>query len=61
MQLTLSVKESKSLIVITHHHEILKYIKADYVHVIVDGKIVKTGDDSLMDKIDKEGFQEYRR
>ena len=53
--------KEKSLIVITHHHEILKYIKADYVHVIVDGKIVKTGDDSLMDKIDKEGFQEYRR
>ena len=53
--------KEKSLIVITHHHEILKYIKADYVHVIVDGKIVTTGDDSLMDKIDKEGFQEYRR
>lgn len=53
--------KEKSLIVITHHHEILKYVKPDYVHVIVDGEIVHTGDASLMAKIDKEGFRQFRR
>lgn len=52
---------NKSLIVITHHHEILKYVKPDYVHVIVNGEIVHTGDASLMEKIDKEGFKQFRR
>lgn len=49
--------EEKSVIIITHHRELLQNIKADYVHILKDGKILKTGDDSLMDKIEKEGYE----
>ncbi|MCD1147778.1 Fe-S cluster assembly ATPase SufC [Peptoniphilus sp. KCTC 25270] len=45
-----------SAIIITHHREILKEIQPDYVHVIYNGKIVVEGDDSLVDRIEVEGF-----
>lgn len=53
-------KKSRSLIVITHHQEILKYVKPDFVHVIVDGKIVSTGKADLINRIEKEGFAQFR-
>lgn len=49
--------EEKSVIIITHHRELLQNIKADYVHILKDGKILQTGDDSLMNKIEKEGYE----
>ena len=48
--------ENKSILIITHHRAILSRIKPDYVHVLYDGKIVKTSDASLIDKIQKEGY-----
>lgn len=47
----------KSVILITHHREILENIKADYVHILKDGKIQMTGADELMDKIEDEGYE----
>lgn len=49
-------RDNSSLIVITHHHEILRHVYSDYVHVIMDGKLVKTGTEELMQRIDAEGF-----
>lgn len=49
-------RDNSSLIVITHHHEILRHVYSDFVHVIMDGKLVKTGTQDLMQKIDAEGF-----
>lgn len=45
-----------SVLIITHHTRILKYLKPQYVHFLSDGKIVKTGDFKLANKIEKEGF-----
>ena len=45
-----------SVIIITHHREILKEIEPDYVHVINDGRIVKEGGDEIIDRIESEGF-----
>lgn len=50
-------KEDKALIIITHHREILENIKADYVHIVKNGQILKTGDETLMEKIEKEGYE----
>ena len=36
--------------------ELIKDIKPDYVHIVYKGRIVKTGDDSLVDRVEKEGF-----
>jgi Fe-S cluster assembly ATP-binding protein len=43
-------------LIITHYQRILDYIKPDFVHVMMQGRIVKSGDISLMEKIDTEGY-----
>ena len=48
--------EKTSAMVITHYQRLLDYIKPDVVHVLIDGKIVKTGGPELAVKIENEGF-----
>ena len=48
-----------SLLIITHSTRILEALHVDYTHVIVDGKIVKTGHGSLVDQINETGFEEF--
>ena len=48
-----------SLIIITHSTRLLDYLHVDYTHVLVKGRIVATGDASLVEKINKEGFEQY--
>lgn len=43
-------------IIITHYERLLDYIHCDYVHILMDGKIVKTGGKELIEKIDNEGY-----
>ncbi|MCR4790368.1 MAG: Fe-S cluster assembly ATPase SufC [Treponemataceae bacterium] len=50
-----------SLIIITHNMGILSSLHADVVHVLVDGKIVKTGDASLLTYINEKGFAEFEK
>ncbi|MNT65010.1 putative ATP-dependent transporter SufC [compost metagenome] len=52
---------TRSIIIITHHSKILEYVKPDYVHILVDGKIVKTGDASLVQEVEKNGYEEYKK
>ncbi|MFL0248416.1 Fe-S cluster assembly ATPase SufC [Candidatus Clostridium stratigraminis] len=49
-----------SILIITHHNKILDYLKPDYVHILVDGKIVKTGDFSLAKEIEANGYESYK-
>jgi len=46
-----------SLLIITHNTKILEYLQEDAVHVLMDGKIAKTGDRTLIDQINESGFQ----
>lgn len=55
----LRTKEN-SVLVITHHNSILEYLKPDYVHILVDGRIVKTGDASLAEEIEKSGYDKFK-
>ena len=48
-----------SLLIITHSTKILESLKVDYTHVLVNGHIVKTGDGSLVGKINESGFEEF--
>ena len=52
---TLRTPETSAMI-ITHYQRLLDYIKPDVVHVLIDGKIVMTGDADLAEKIENEGF-----
>ena len=45
------------ILLITHYSRILNYMKPQYVHVMVDGKIVKEGGKELADQIEKEGYK----
>ena len=46
-----------SILMITHYPRILEYIKSDYVHMMVNGTIVKTGDYNLALEIEKNGYE----
>ncbi len=52
--------ENNAVLIITHGTKILQEINVDYVHILVDGKIIKTGDSLLADKIEKEGYEQFR-
>ncbi|WP_297521335.1 Fe-S cluster assembly ATPase SufC [uncultured Clostridium sp.] len=52
--------EENAVLIITHNSKILDSLKVDYVHILVDGKIVKTGDASLANEIQEKGFEEYK-
>ena len=45
-----------SILIITHYPRILEYIKPDYVHVMVDGQIKKTGSLDLAFEVEKDGY-----
>lgn len=47
---------NNSILLVTHYQRILDYVKPDYVHVMIDGKIVKSGDKSLALELDKKGY-----
>ena len=49
-----------AILIITHSTKILQKIKVDYVHVLIDGKIVYTGGPELAAKIEKDGYSEFR-
>ena len=50
------VDENLGVLLITHYERLLDYIKPDYVHVMINGKIVKTGGKELIEKIDQNGY-----
>ena len=50
-----------SLLIITHSTRILESLHVDYTYIMVDGKIVRTGDGSLVDEVNSEGFAGYEK
>jgi Fe-S cluster assembly ATP-binding protein len=48
--------KDNAVVIITHYQRLLDYIVPDYVHVLLDGKIVKTGDASLALKLEEKGY-----
>lgn len=49
--------KNNSFLVITHYQRLLNYIKPDFVHIIADGKIVKSGDYSLALELEEQGYE----
>ena len=47
-------------LIITHYPRILQHVKPDVVHVMIDGRIVKTGDEALAHRIEREGYDTIR-
>ena len=49
--------KKKSFLVITHYQRLLDYIKPDFVHVLSDGKIIRTGCGELAEELEKTGYK----
>ena len=49
-----------AVLIITHNTKILHSLKVDCVHVLVNGKIVKTGGQELASEIENEGYEKYK-
>lgn len=52
--------ENNAVLIITHNTKILHSLKVDYVHVLVNGKIVKTGTQELASEIEENGYAQYK-
>lgn len=52
-------RENPGILLVTHYQRLLDYIKPNFVHIMVSGKIVKTGDYSLVREIEKDGYSKY--
>lgn len=55
-QVTKQKSADLGLVLITHYQRLLDYIEPDFVHIMIQGKIVKTGDKTLIQKIDQDGY-----
>jgi Fe-S cluster assembly ATP-binding protein len=44
------------MVVVTHYQRLLDYIEPDFVHVLSDGKIIKSGDKSLALELEEKGY-----
>lgn len=49
--------QERSFLIVTHYQRLLNYIEPDYVHVIYDGRIVKSGDKSLALELEDKGYE----
>ena len=51
--------DERSFLIVTHYHRLLDHIKPDFVHVLVNGKIVKSGGYELVKKIEENGYESF--
>ncbi|HCB64314.1 MAG TPA: Fe-S cluster assembly ATPase SufC, partial [Fusobacteria bacterium] len=51
-----SLRGETSFLIVTHYNRILDYVKPDFVHILIDGKIVKSGDHKLAEEVEKRGY-----
>ncbi len=52
--------DENAVLIITHNTKILHSLKVDYVHVLVDGKIITTGGEELAKQIEENGYKEFK-
>ena len=51
-------EQKPAILLVTHYHRLLNYIKPNYIHIMNEGKIVLSGDESLALEIEKKGYEE---
>ncbi|MDD2435276.1 MAG: Fe-S cluster assembly ATPase SufC [Bacilli bacterium] len=52
-------ENNPGLLVITHYQRLLDYIKPDYVHIMMNGSIIKSGDVNLVKEIEEQGYEKF--
>ena len=51
--------KNNSFLIITHYQRLLDYIKPDFVHVLMNGKIIKSGGPELALELEKKGYENF--
>ena len=51
------MNEEKAILLITHYQRLLDYIKPNFVHVMQNGKIIKTGNAELANELELKGYE----
>ncbi|MBT3408181.1 Fe-S cluster assembly ATPase SufC, partial [Candidatus Woesearchaeota archaeon] len=51
--------KENSFLIITHYQRLLDYIKPDFVHVLKNGQIIKSGDYELAKELEKVGYEDF--
>jgi Fe-S cluster assembly ATP-binding protein len=51
-------KPDKAVLLITHYQRLLDYVQPDFVHVLADGRITRTGGPELALELEREGYKE---
>jgi len=54
-------EKKPAILLVTHYQRLLDYIKPNFVHIMMDGKIIKSGDASLVKTIEKEGYDKIKK
>ena len=49
-------RDDRAIVIITHYQRILRYLEADHVHVLIDGKIAKSGGEELAETLEEKGY-----
>ena len=52
-------EKDNSFLIITHYQRLLDYIKPDYVHVLMNGKIIKSGGPELAIELEQKGYESF--
>lgn len=50
----------RSFLLITHYQRLLDYIEPDFIHIMVDGHIVRSGDKTLAHSLEEKGYEDYK-
>lgn len=53
-------EKEPAILLITHYQRLLNYIQADYIHIMMDGKIIKSGDIHLVSEIETKGYEKIK-
>ena len=53
--------ESRAIVLVTHYQRLLNYIVPDYVHVLSDGKIIRSGNRELAIELEEKGYDWVRQ
>ena len=49
-------RDDRAIVIITHYQRILRYLDANHVHVLIDGKIAKSGGEELAEALEEKGY-----
>ena len=53
--------ETNGVLLITHYQRILNYVRPDHVHVLIDGRIVRSGGFELAEELERSGYDAFKR